>query len=328
MLIVCPNCATSYQVEPASLGAAGRSVRCVRCKKVWFAANTESMAEISRSFQQDMAAFAAPDQPSDPPPSQPPAEQPAPEHPAAEIPSIVPSDTPPADTPTADPAYQPLTEDVPRDDRGPQAMLSQPSGKTPPEPVTVDDAPSLAAQHPDTASKTAADPTPENIESVAARRIRRPPPRRRSQATGKWPVVAMALVAINLGLIAWRTDIVRALPQMASFYAAIGLKVNLRNLVFSEFATHKDTQDGAQMLIVEGVLKNTSRGAVAVPRLRFSVRNEKGQEIYSWTALPTRNVIAPEATMPFRSRLASPPADTHTVLVRFFNRRDLVAGAQ
>ena len=47
MLIVCPNCATSYQVEPSSLGAAGRSVRCVRCRKVWFAANTEAMAAIS-----------------------------------------------------------------------------------------------------------------------------------------------------------------------------------------------------------------------------------------------------------------------------------------
>ena len=58
MLIVCPNCATSYQVEPSSLGATGRSVRCVRCKKVWFAANTEAMAAISLSHQQDLAALA------------------------------------------------------------------------------------------------------------------------------------------------------------------------------------------------------------------------------------------------------------------------------
>jgi hypothetical protein len=141
-------------------------------------------------------------------------------------------------------------------------------------------------------------------------------------------VVALALIAINLGLIAWRSDIVRTLPQMASFYAAVGLEVNLRNLAFSDVASHKDAQDGNPMLVVEGMIKNTSRGTVAVPRLRFAVRNKQGQEIYSWTALPARNVIAPGATMPFRSRLASPPAETHTVLVRFFNRRDLVAGAQ
>ncbi len=65
-----------------------------------------------------------------------------------------------------------------------------------------------------------------------------------------------------------------------------------------------------------------------MPRIRFSVRNAAGQEIYSWTALPARNALAAGATMPFRSRLASPPPESHEVLVRFFNRRDLVAGIQ
>jgi predicted Zn finger-like uncharacterized protein len=324
MMILCPNCSTSYQVEPSSLGATGRSVRCVRCKKVWFAVNTESMAEISRSFQQDMAAFAAPDQPSDQPPPDSPnaAEQPPPNQPAAESPSIVPSDTPPAETPSD---Y--LTADDPdRDDRGPQAMLSQSRDTAPP--TTIDDAPPLVAEHPGTAPKTVDDPGPEDIESVAARRLKRPPARRRSQPMSKWPVVVLALIAVNLGLVAWRADIVRALPQMASFYAAIGLDVNLRNLVFSEFVTQQQPQGGSQMLIVEGVIKSTARTPVAVPRLRFAVRNKQGQEIYTWTALPTRNVIAPGATMPFRSRLASPPPETDAVLVRFFNRRDLVAGPQ
>ena len=38
MLIVCPTCATSYMIDPASLGAAGRTVRCSRCSTTWFAA--------------------------------------------------------------------------------------------------------------------------------------------------------------------------------------------------------------------------------------------------------------------------------------------------
>src|ERR1700681_509612 len=37
MLIACPNCQTSYDVSAASLGAEGRSVRCVRCREIWFA---------------------------------------------------------------------------------------------------------------------------------------------------------------------------------------------------------------------------------------------------------------------------------------------------
>ncbi len=36
-MIVCPACATSYMVDPASLGPSGRTVRCARCKITWFA---------------------------------------------------------------------------------------------------------------------------------------------------------------------------------------------------------------------------------------------------------------------------------------------------
>src|SRR6187455_1925247 len=37
MLIVCPTCATTYQIQLAALGTAGRSVRCSHCKNTWFA---------------------------------------------------------------------------------------------------------------------------------------------------------------------------------------------------------------------------------------------------------------------------------------------------
>src|ERR1041384_835428 len=38
MVIVCPSCAPSYDVELASLGPFGRQVRCSRCRAVWHAA--------------------------------------------------------------------------------------------------------------------------------------------------------------------------------------------------------------------------------------------------------------------------------------------------
>src|SRR5690349_11499468 len=37
MLIVCPSCAMTYNLSAESLGANGRSVRCVRCKNIWHA---------------------------------------------------------------------------------------------------------------------------------------------------------------------------------------------------------------------------------------------------------------------------------------------------
>ena len=41
MLIACPKCSTSYMIDPASLGEAGRTVRCARCKTTWFASKPE-----------------------------------------------------------------------------------------------------------------------------------------------------------------------------------------------------------------------------------------------------------------------------------------------
>jgi predicted Zn finger-like uncharacterized protein len=35
MQIVCPHCTTSYAVNPANFGGAGRKVRCARCQEVW-----------------------------------------------------------------------------------------------------------------------------------------------------------------------------------------------------------------------------------------------------------------------------------------------------
>ena len=48
MLIVCPNCSTSYAIESASLGLAGRTVRCARCKAAWFAAPEVTAAANDR----------------------------------------------------------------------------------------------------------------------------------------------------------------------------------------------------------------------------------------------------------------------------------------
>ncbi|ETR77082.1 zinc finger/thioredoxin [Afipia sp. P52-10] len=43
MTIVCPNCETSYDIAPETLGPAGRTVRCVRCRQTWHARIDDGM---------------------------------------------------------------------------------------------------------------------------------------------------------------------------------------------------------------------------------------------------------------------------------------------
>ena len=86
-----------------------------------------------------------------------------------------------------------------------------------------------------------------------------------------WTSGILTLVALNLMLIGWRSDVVRWLPQTASLYAAIGLPVNLRGLVFANVTTERETNDGVEVLVVQGSIVNNFKRAVDVPRLRFSV---------------------------------------------------------
>lgn len=312
MLIVCPNCATSYRVETSSLGATGRSVRCVRCRNVWFAHDPSARAAIAQSPRTEIDALGAdggdagtssPDAPL------PPTEEPGPAAAAVE-PSFEAEPTP-AEVPDS-PAQTPPSAPAPWPDLDP--------------PIAIADAPALAPMEHDN-SQPADAKLGEDIETFAARRARRARRRSRWPLPGL-PLAILALLALNAALIAWRADVVRVAPQTASLYAAIGLPVNLRGLSFADVVTTTETHDGVQVLVVEGTIASASTRVVEIPRLRFSVRNPGGQEVYAWTALPSRSLLAPGETLAFRSRLASPPPDARDVLVRFFNRRDLVAGIQ
>jgi predicted Zn finger-like uncharacterized protein len=311
MLITCTSCETSYQLTSASLGPAGRSVRCARCGHVWFAANTEALTAIADDHRAEMAAFAT-------------------DVPAGEAPAAVAADPDAVPDGTESPPESGWT--VP--DEAPIDAVSQPEPEPEPEIaaepapdlITIEHAPALA---PDDPSEPAAEapPPPEDIETIAARRAKR------AQKGNAWPTpgvgtAILALLALNTALLAWRADVVRLMPQTASLYAAIGLPVNLRGLSFRDLATTAEAQDGVQVLIVDGSIVNATPRVIEVPRMRFSLRNDKGQEVYTWTAQPPKQLLAPGETLPFRSRLASPPRDSHQVLVRFFNRRDLVAGVQ
>ncbi len=329
MLIACPKCSTSYQVDASSLAPAGRSVRCVRCQHVWFATSTVPMAEIARAHRADMAAFSASVTPSPPR-----MEQPVPPPAASEGGNLATWTTPPLPSTDAVPAPEDAPSAVPA--TGSEAAIAAPPTAEPPvedvpqaaEPTVVADAPALApTDEPHAARQAGTPPVGEDIETVAARRAKREARRRR----WRWPLpglatAILALIALDSALVAWRADIVRLLPQTAAFYAAIRLPVNLRDLVFTDVTTIRESQNGVPVLVVEGTIASTGKRAVEVPRLRFSVRNDAGQEIYAWTALPSRRVLPAGETLAFRSRLASPPREGSQVLVRFFNRRDLVAG--
>jgi hypothetical protein len=161
------------------------------------------------------------------------------------------------------------------------------------------------------------------------RRLLRPPALFR--ASGKPfvspPLACAAMGALVLALVVWRVDVVRLLPQTATFYKMVGLEVNLRGLLFKDVKITSETVEGKAVLVIEGVIVGEARKPVELPRLRFSVRDAQGAEIYAWNALLEQTVLKPGESAWFKSRLASPPPEGRNIDIRFFNKRDVSGGS-
>ena len=331
MLIVCPSCATSYDVELASLGSLGRQVRCSRCRTVWHAApaHADRLLAAAEAIAPALIAESAMEDAAAEPALEPGVEAPSEE--ASEVRRrIAAPDEPlgeeaPEEEAVAAPAD--AHEDGPAAEGAglPDEPLEAAEVESPPiVPVDLDEGrPPIDIDAAEFAERTVGPAM--DVESVAARRFRldlgsRP----------RWPLshlqtLILALVIVDAVVIGWRNDFVRLLPHTAAFYAVTGLSVNLRGLDFADVATTAEQHEGVPILVVQGDVVNTARKAVEVPRIKFIARNAARQEIYSWTVAPSRNVLSPGEAVSFRSRLASPP-DAHDVLVRFVNRRDVFAG--
>ena len=293
MHIVCPHCTTSYAIKLASLGANGRTVRCSRCKETWLARPEDAIAEIEEQIQVPAMAASQADDQSD------------------------------------------LAKQW-------NSYANEESGDPP-----VVDSPSIASDWPTEDSKEAEDdwsaasvaedddlgqePHQSWFRGLFSRRRSARPATRATTAPGKshfgLPTACAAMGALVVALIVWRADMVRLLPQTAAFYRIVGFEVNLRGLAFRDVKVTSETVDGKQVLVIEGVIVGQTKKPVDIPRLRFSVRDAQGAEIYAWNTVLEQTVLQPGERAFFKSRLASPPPEGRNIDVRFFNRRDIAGGS-
>ncbi len=294
MLIVCPNCETSYQIKAQALGTGGRSVRCAQCKETWFATPESAIVETAMALA--MVPNRAPEPPAPPPPDDLLTGN------NFSVDAVIPPGEKIEGEPVLVAEAPPLV---------PQSPVEAPVDVFPPkfEPGTPDDADTMAAKR---------------IRQKIADRKNKPSLAKRLVSL---PMLIVVMLAIVLGALNWRAAVVRYFPQTGSLFAAIGLPVNLRGLTFEGVKSTSEVHDGVTVLAIEGTIINLTRHTLDVPKLRFALRNPAGHEVYAWTAPPPKATVGSGNGLQFRARLASPPADGRDVIVRFFNRRDVGAGS-
>ncbi len=302
MLIVCPSCASSYVLDDARIGPAGRRVRCASCRETFFVAPPG----------EDAASF-----PSDPDPNLTAAGEPA---------AFTDADGASADSLWNDALAEHGSEPDPAE-RTDQAEEPAPlpdeieaEWKDAHDPVTGSD----PGRELDIPAETIAPPgkavAPDKKAARAAGR---------SKNTGRlrWqpPVAAMLALGILVaggGLVFGRSQIVRVLPETAALYAAAGLPVNLRGLAFHDVRSELVREGEARLLVVEGEIANINSMPLQVPAIGIGVMGEGSVALYRWTADPEQATLAPGERTRFKARLVSPPQEGRQVLVRFIDAGD------
>ena len=278
MQIICPHCSTSYGIDPAKLGEAGRSVRCSRCKEIWLARPEDAV-----EFAPTPVMAGAGDEGE--------SQDAAAEWDALAREGEADSEAPHVDSPSIAGGWQ-NSADWPAEQNDEYGEESSRSGRF---------------------------PWLGNLGNALPRAPR-------FRAPFGLPTACAAMGALVLALVIWRADLVRLLPQTAAFYKLVGLDVNLRGLRFKDVRVSSEMVEGKPVLVIEGSITGESNKPLEIPRLRFSVRDAQGAEIYAWNAVLEQSVLRPGERAQFKSRLASPPPEGRNIDVRFFNRRDITGG--
>lgn len=284
IIIACPHCGTRYQVPPETLGDAGRKVACAHCGKWWMA---EPGAALLPPVEDDRLF----------------------------------NDADEAALDKGFAAEEAALRDVP-------ASVRQliPKGEVPPPEVMRSIAEIKAALDGanDQAAVPAKAPAPPSKEQKAAegklaKRLRRMAdglPATRFHRVLRGVGVGLLCVVIG-GALLFRTEIVRMVPDLAGLYAAIGLKVNVVGLDFSDVTTLLSRRGSSDVISVNATIFGVEPRRMTVPAVVVTLLGEDNAPIYAWSVMPKVEDLEPGEVIGFSTELASPPAEARHVRLSF-----------
>jgi predicted Zn finger-like uncharacterized protein len=344
-LIRCPSCDTLHDIEGSFFANGARKVRCASCREVWEAVNPESTLSESAAPDAAMPALSAEDFLSPPAEAEPAAalDQAAIDAMDFGAPEIA-ADPAKPEPIAADEAaeisaeeLEALFADPPAGEPEPTAKASEEKSgsqdksgsqeKSGSEEIAFD--PASLARTQDAAAKSEAEKTEEETRRLRReKRLAAQDAHLQPGKSGKGKPMAAMFMAAGLGTLAvvglFRVEIARLFPATAPVFEAVGL--GGQHALDISMVKGRLVQEGDRdMLEVSGTIANMAKGPQKIPVLRLSIRANNGQEIYVWTALADKTELAPGEKTSFARRLASPPQGSHSVLVRFVAKDDIVA---
>jgi predicted Zn finger-like uncharacterized protein len=151
-----------------------------------------------------------------------------------------------------------------------------------------------------------------------AKEVARRKKSRTMAAWSGWGAGLVIFLGFIGGLVVFRDGVVSAWPQAASVFRMVGLDVNRFGLQFINVGAKRSFEGTTPVLTVSGQAVNHGSRPRVAPRLRVSLRDEKGKEVAFWEDdIAGVASIAPGQTVDFTTLKKSPPLETFDLQVTF-----------
>jgi predicted Zn finger-like uncharacterized protein len=136
--------------------------------------------------------------------------------------------------------------------------------------------------------------------------------------TAGWVGLIGVVLLIGLAAVRYRQEISVIWPQSAGLYSSLGMNVNAHGIDFTHVNSHRQSEDGQLVLAVTGAIVNNGDRELPVPQtVIVTLSDANNHELYHWPFKPGAQTLKPKQSIPFFTRLSSPPAAARRLDVRF-----------
>ena len=315
MLLRCPSCDTAHELDEGLFASGPRRVRCASCREIWEASPPAADQEASEELSWDL-----PEPSSDPaPPS---------EVTQADLDAMFAEEASPAAPEQAvepEGAPEASAESIPEPETTSEPEPGKPEQK---KRRRDENLPAMEVVQ-RVAIVLSEEAEPEKLDIKQQAKPTERVQAKHEEAQSRLGHVATTVLTSFVGMViafgVFRHDVVRVAPSTAPIYEMLGLAVNTFGLEIHKLQSRMVYEDGREALEISGEIINVTSSLKPVPVLRLSLLGGQGQDLYVWTGTAERQQLQAKEKTLFRRRLASPPSEATTVMVRFIAQDDIVA---